>query len=207
MPTVVPWYDYLDQITSVIIEDGVTSVGSAAFNNSANLTSVTIAASVTSIGQDAFLACANIDSIHIFSATPPTVHPGAFAGVDMAAAQLFVPSASLAAFADNAGWGDFQEITSLPTSSVRGGTANRSRANSLSPAVSVRGRTLSVKMPSSSANLQMRLIDTKGRTVTRLNATGTGGTFHLNRVAAGRYLVDMRDMETGKRFTSSILLQ
>ena len=57
-----PWKDYLSSITSVVIEDGVTSIGSNAFRKS-SLTSVTIPASVTSIGSDAFMFCSNLTSV------------------------------------------------------------------------------------------------------------------------------------------------
>jgi hypothetical protein len=49
------WYHYRENITSVIIENGVTSIGKEAFYNCSGLTSVTIPASVTSIGAEGFL--------------------------------------------------------------------------------------------------------------------------------------------------------
>ena len=54
----VPWnaFSYLG-IKSVIIEEGVTSIGSEAFAECCNLTSVTIPNSVTSIGNWAFSLC------------------------------------------------------------------------------------------------------------------------------------------------------
>ncbi|GHT67048.1 hypothetical protein FACS189452_04050 [Bacteroidia bacterium] len=48
-----PWYAQRGDITSVIIEDGITSIGQFAFFRCA-LTSVTIPNSVTSIGESAF---------------------------------------------------------------------------------------------------------------------------------------------------------
>jgi len=59
-----PWYDNRSSITSVIIEDGVTSIGSSAFEY-CNLTSVTIPNSVTSIGNTAFFYCSSLTSITI----------------------------------------------------------------------------------------------------------------------------------------------
>ena len=61
----VPWYDYRSQITSVVVEDSVTSIGQYAFYDCTNLTSVTIPESVTSIGNFAFDNCSSLTSITI----------------------------------------------------------------------------------------------------------------------------------------------
>lgn len=58
-----PWGDqYFD---SVVIEAGVTSIGSYAFFTSEYLTSVDISDSVTSIGDNAFWGCARLEDISI----------------------------------------------------------------------------------------------------------------------------------------------
>ena len=49
-----PWRSNRSNISSVIIEPGVTSIGNGAFGSYTNLRSVTIPASVTSIGEKAF---------------------------------------------------------------------------------------------------------------------------------------------------------
>ncbi len=53
------------EITKVIIEYGVTSIGDYAFSECSNLTSVTIPDSVISIGNYAFSECSNLTSITI----------------------------------------------------------------------------------------------------------------------------------------------
>ena len=60
-----PWYDYRSSIKSVIINDGVTSIGSCAFHGCSSLTSITIPNSVTSIGVWAFYSCSSLSSITI----------------------------------------------------------------------------------------------------------------------------------------------
>ncbi|MEZ7706531.1 leucine-rich repeat domain-containing protein [Prevotella melaninogenica] len=50
-----PWYKY--DIKRIIIGDGATTIGEAAFKDCSNLTSVTIPNSVTTIGEDAFKYC------------------------------------------------------------------------------------------------------------------------------------------------------
>ncbi len=60
-----PWYNYLNDITTVDIRAGVTSIGDWAFNTCDHLTSINIPASVTSIGDAAFLNCYGLESISV----------------------------------------------------------------------------------------------------------------------------------------------
>lgn len=54
----IPWYSFRNEIFNLIIEDGVTSIGSYVFMDCNYLTSVSIPNSVISIGSDAFHGCA-----------------------------------------------------------------------------------------------------------------------------------------------------
>lgn len=60
-----PWYSFHDQITSVVVSLGVTSIGQCAFSRFAKLTHVDIADSVISIGWDAFYYCSSLTDITI----------------------------------------------------------------------------------------------------------------------------------------------
>ena len=60
-----PWKDYVSNITTVIIENGVTSIGEDAFNGCSSLASVNIPASVTSIGNGSFSGCTSLRSVTI----------------------------------------------------------------------------------------------------------------------------------------------
>lgn len=61
-----PWsVDYKYKTKSVIIEDGVTYIGGAAFSYMTNMKSITIASSVTAIGNNVFQGCASLESITI----------------------------------------------------------------------------------------------------------------------------------------------
>lgn len=60
-----PWYSFHDQITSVVVSPGVTSIGQCAFSRFAKLTHVDIADSVISIGWDAFYYCSSLTNITI----------------------------------------------------------------------------------------------------------------------------------------------
>ena len=60
-----PWFGWRDQITSVVIRSGATSIGSRAFCQCNKLTSVTIPDGVASIGDFAFSPCSSLASITI----------------------------------------------------------------------------------------------------------------------------------------------
>ncbi len=60
-----PWHDYCSSIKKVVIEDGVSSIGSYAFKGCSALTSINIPNSVTSIGEHAFDDCRELTSITI----------------------------------------------------------------------------------------------------------------------------------------------
>ena len=60
-----PWYSNRSDITSVVIEPGVTSIGSQAFYECSNLTSITIPSGLTSIGEQACGNCTGLTSITI----------------------------------------------------------------------------------------------------------------------------------------------
>ena len=58
-------FDNCTGLTSVIIPEGVTRISSEAFRSCGNLTSVTIPPSMTTIGSMVFLWCENLNAVHI----------------------------------------------------------------------------------------------------------------------------------------------
>ena len=69
MESDVPWYDYRANITTLIVEDGVQSIGDYAMYGCTALTSanITIPASVTRIGSYAFRGCTSLTTAPIGS--------------------------------------------------------------------------------------------------------------------------------------------
>ena len=61
----IPWDEIINKTKSIIIESGVTSIGSYAFASCENLTSVEIANTVVSIGESVFSYCENLTTIEI----------------------------------------------------------------------------------------------------------------------------------------------
>ena len=59
------WYSHASEVKSIVVENGITSIGNYLFYALGSLTSVDIPASVTSIGASAFNSCSNIETITV----------------------------------------------------------------------------------------------------------------------------------------------
>jgi len=62
-----PWFDHIANITSVVINEGVTRIGNKAFYDCSNLTTVTIYASPCTLGDGVFTSCGKLTNIYVFS--------------------------------------------------------------------------------------------------------------------------------------------
>lgn len=60
-----PWFDYKNDIKSIVIEEGVTNIVWGVFYNYRNVTSVTIPASVSDISYYAFPGCSSLTALHV----------------------------------------------------------------------------------------------------------------------------------------------
>ncbi len=58
-----PWNDLKEEILSVVIEEGITTVGSSAFRGCTNLKTVSLPESLTAIEYGAFHSCTSLESI------------------------------------------------------------------------------------------------------------------------------------------------
>lgn len=72
-----PWYSYASTITSVVVDDGVTRIGSQSLRQLTSMTKISIADSVTTYGTSAFLGSTALSSITI-SANVTTINAYAF---------------------------------------------------------------------------------------------------------------------------------
>lgn len=63
--TSAPWDKFCSDVETIIINNGVTTIGFAAFDDFTNLTNITIPDSITSIGGIAFARCVHLTSLSI----------------------------------------------------------------------------------------------------------------------------------------------
>jgi hypothetical protein len=78
-----PWSDYNDEITTLIIQSGVTHIGDYAFNSCQGLTgNLIIPNSVTSIGENAFYSCGGFTGELIIPNSVESISHSAFAYCD-----------------------------------------------------------------------------------------------------------------------------
>jgi len=108
---IAPWAEFCDMFTSVIIEQGVTTIGNNAFAGCESLQSVSIASSVESIGSGAFAGATGLTDITIHAETPPAVDPSAFDGVNKSNVTLHIPAASENDYNNSDVWNEFNTET------------------------------------------------------------------------------------------------
>ncbi len=79
--TDIPWYSNRETVDSIVIAEGITSLGENAFADFRKLKSVTFPSSMTTIGAGAFLSCSGLETIAL-----PTrvmqIESGAFLGCE-----------------------------------------------------------------------------------------------------------------------------
>ena len=61
----IPWYSHINEIKSVIVEDGITGLGKSSFYKSTSIQSVKLADSVRSIGEMCFFRNGSLEKIEL----------------------------------------------------------------------------------------------------------------------------------------------
>ena len=134
----VPWYSHRDDIVSLVLPDGITTIGSYAFF-ATNITSITVPEGVTSLGAAAFMECQSLrtivlpgsltsigaqaiaycgalERIECNATTPPTLASDALQGDCYRTA--YVPCAGLEAYQAAAEWEDLDNVFPLTAVSI-----------------------------------------------------------------------------------------
>ena len=158
--TTLPWFCIIDDITCVIIESGVTTIGNYAFLGCPSLTSVTIPNSITAIGEGSFFLCGNLPSIIIPSSVTTignkafsycgsltsitslaTVPPATDLGFDFTSDNfpIYVPCNYKSAYQASPGWAKFNIIVEFKDMGVFG-----EKCDNLTWHLSCNGSTLTI---------------------------------------------------------------
>jgi len=104
--TTMPWAAVREQITSVVINEGVTSIGDYAFMECTALT-VTLPNSITQIGAYAFLGCNSLTDVTVNWQIPLSIDGSVFSGISLSNVALNVPTGTQCAYASALVWKDF----------------------------------------------------------------------------------------------------
>ena len=97
-----PWYNKRSDITEVVIENGVGTIGNYSFEYCSNLSSVTIPVGVTSIGEYSFENCTSLTSVTIPNSVS-TIKMYAFYGCqNLAVVNISENSSQLTSIGDQA---------------------------------------------------------------------------------------------------------
>ena len=108
-------------ITSVTIEEGVTSVDNHAFLDCSSLTTVTLPFSIMDLGDQAF-SNTGLNTITIKATTPPTYGLSLFSDSE-GLAHIYVPAASVEAYKAAEGWSAHADIiAAIPAAPASDGT-------------------------------------------------------------------------------------
>ncbi len=105
---------YCERLFSVIIPDGVESIGDNAFEN-CGLRKLTLGKNVKTIGDNAFASCSELLEIHSLAVEPPAYLRGSpdgvlFSGISNTYGILYVPEGSVDAYRQADEWGNFVSI-------------------------------------------------------------------------------------------------
>lgn len=112
-----PWYNYVSQITNVVVNEGITDLGLGIFFNMNNITSVSLPSSLKSIGSVAFRNCTSLSTIVSKAASAPTAQSTSFYQVPKTA-KVIVPAGSIESYKNATGWSGFTNIVEEGASAV-----------------------------------------------------------------------------------------
>lgn len=99
---------------SLEICEGVTRIGTFAFQNGSSLTSVTLPSTLTRIDEAALMGCSSLTGITVNATTPPTLAGAAFSNTNNC--PIYVPAASVDTYKAASGWSTYaSRIVAIPS--------------------------------------------------------------------------------------------
>lgn len=112
-----PWYNHHSLIRSLIISEGITSIGKYSFYGCELLDNVVLPSSLSTVGSYAFNNCTGLTNIVCYAIQSPSVNAStSFKGVTIGNITLKVPSESIESYMSDQTWGQ------MMVQSIDGGT-------------------------------------------------------------------------------------
>ncbi len=102
-----------NNLSLVTFPNSITIIKNRAFENCTSLTSIEIPNDVTSIGEQAFNGCTSLSTVTCLATTPPELSPAVFEKSNISFSILYVPCASITAYASADGWKEFSNIQAI----------------------------------------------------------------------------------------------
>jgi hypothetical protein len=112
-----PWYDIREQITTIVLDPRITSIGDDAFNGCVNLTgSLPLHEGITYIGIQAFQNCSGLTGLLAIPQSVTTIRGGAFENCSGLTGDLIIPEGvtTLGDFNTFSGCSGLNGILSIP---------------------------------------------------------------------------------------------
>ena len=104
-------------LTSVIIQEGVATLGNSSMKNCSAMISIELPASLQSIGSQTLGSCTSLAHIHTRGHQPPTTHSSAFLGTTLSNVTLHLPCGSQSAWAVEV-WSQVGSVEESPCSAI-----------------------------------------------------------------------------------------
>jgi len=112
-----PWYSSHQSISTILIDNGVTSIGNWAFPDCSVLISLEIGSNITTIGNYAFYNCSKLASMTIHAAAPPKLGVKVFSDVSVNI-PVSIPASSYNNYSNTFGWKNFTNFIDIAAKHV-----------------------------------------------------------------------------------------
>lgn len=122
-----PWYASRASVTKIIVNEGVTALGTYAFYGSINCTEISLPSTLTDIKNYALANCSTVTKITCKASTPPTLPAAAFDKTYRCFQNvptdcpIYVPKQSVNKYKATAGWSTFTNYQELEEGTEGGG--------------------------------------------------------------------------------------
>lgn len=121
-------------LTSVVVPEGVATIGQASFSGCSAIDSVFLPSTLAALSNTSFYGCTSLSKIVCMAAVPPSVTATTFGNVPASACMLYVPCASVAAYAAATGWSDFDVYSYGSCNATLAATVNHADRGTVSGA-------------------------------------------------------------------------